>query len=260
MEHHVFSLSMLHDDTDTQQHGEASKTTPLPVLPSVKTLKLLGCSRGIVHPVFVQKLAQSLPNLATLHFDRTALPGRQSPAFAVDHLVLTNLPYKLERNPVPWLARRLTYVLAGPNADHNYFSLARCRIDLSPMLCLSISAPVIAPRTWDDLLANKWEARLLELESSITSFSEVVAPLVRISLPDPLSILSLTPTTFNCELQIDHPATKALHKFRCRASASLRASWGFLRTPKEPGSGRATSSSGARAHIFPSSGTSWSQP
>ena len=119
--------------------------TPLPVLPSVRTLKLLGCPRGIVHPVFVQKLAQSLPNLATLHFDRTAPPGRQSPEFAVDHLVLTNLPYKLERNPVPWRARRLIYVLAGPNGDRDDFSIARCRIDLSPVLCLSISAPVIAP-------------------------------------------------------------------------------------------------------------------
>ena len=181
LEHHVFSLTMLRDETDSQQPGEVSEATPLPVLPSVQTLKLLGCSRGIVHPVFVQKLAQSLPNLATLHFDRTALPGRQSPAFAVDHLVLTNFPYKLERNPVPWRARRLTYVLARPNAARDDFSIAQCRVDLSPVLCLSITAPVIAPRTWDDLVANKWNARLLELESSVTSFAELVAPLVRVS-------------------------------------------------------------------------------
>ena len=57
VEHHVFSLSMLQDDTDPQQPGEVSKSTPLPVLPFVRTLKILGCSRGIVHPVFVQKLA-----------------------------------------------------------------------------------------------------------------------------------------------------------------------------------------------------------
>ena len=109
----------------------------------------------------------------------------RSTEYAVDHLVLTNLPYKVERNPVPWRARRLTYVLAGPNADsdRDAFSIAQCRVDLSPVLCLSISAPVIAPRIWDDLVTSKWQARLLELDSSVTSFAELIAPLVRIPNP-----------------------------------------------------------------------------
>ena len=185
IEHHAFALFMLKDikDRDPQRPGEESSkaTPPLPVLHSVRTLRLLGCPQGVVHPNFVQTLAQSLPKLTTLHFNRTILPMR-STEYAVDHLVLTNLPYKVERNPVPWRARRLTYVLAGPNADsdRDAFSIAQCRVDLSPVLCLSISAPVIAPRIWDDLVANKWDARLLELESSVTSFAELVAPLVRV--------------------------------------------------------------------------------
>ena len=186
IEHHAFALFMLKDikDHDPQQSGEeSSKATPrLPVLPSVRTLRLLGCSQGVVHSNFVQTLAQSLPKLATLHFDRTILPMR-SDEYSMDHLVLTNLPYKVERSPIPWRVRRLTYVLAGPSAGREDFSIAQCRVDLSPVLCLSISAPVIAPRIWDDLVTSKWQARLLELDSSVTSFAELIAPLVRIPNP-----------------------------------------------------------------------------
>ncbi|KAM5542438.1 hypothetical protein V8D89_003897 [Ganoderma adspersum] len=152
VEHHVFSLFMLEHIEDPQHPGEVSKATPLPVLPSVRSLKLLGCSRAVVHPAFAQTLARSLPKLATLHFDHTALPAR-SAEYAMDHLVLTNLPYRLEPQP--------------------YLDCA-----LPGLLCLSISAPVIALGIWDDLVVNKWDTRLLELESSVTSFSELVAPLM----------------------------------------------------------------------------------
>ncbi|KAM5542457.1 hypothetical protein V8D89_003916 [Ganoderma adspersum] len=190
VEHHVFPMFMLEDDADSQRPGEESKAIPLPVLPSVRTLKLLGCSRRIVHPAFVPKLAQSLPNLATLHFDRTSLPG-WSAEYAVDHLALTNIPCRPESRPVPWRARRLTYVL-GDGADRIDFSIPHCRVDLSTVLCLSISAPIIAARIWDDLTANSWDTRLLELESTVANFSELVAPLIDRPATDSTADVPLT--------------------------------------------------------------------
>ncbi|PIL37687.1 hypothetical protein GSI_01381 [Ganoderma sinense ZZ0214-1] len=170
IEHHVFSMFMLRVD-------EQSAAAALPVLPSIHTLKLVGYyARGVVHPKFVPKLAQSLPNLATLHLDCTALPGG-SPEYTVDHLVLTNIPWWLKQDLTPWKVRRLTYVL-GPDRGRSCFSLAHGRVDLSTALCLSITQPVIAAQIWDDMVEHAGDVRLFELESSVTSFSELVAPLI----------------------------------------------------------------------------------
>ncbi|PIL37708.1 hypothetical protein GSI_01402 [Ganoderma sinense ZZ0214-1] len=183
VEHHGFSSIMLRDvDDDPQQPTQKPSTiAALPVLPAVRTLKLRGCSLGIVHPQFVPKLAQSIPNLTTLHLHRTALPThRGCPEYAVDHLALTDLPYRprVEGDPVPWKFRRFTYVRSADGHDRRDFSIPHCRVDLSRTLCISITAPVIAPRIWADLVSDTWDVRLLELESSATSFSELVAPLI----------------------------------------------------------------------------------
>uniref|UniRef100_A0A5K1K5P1 Thiol-transferase Tc52 n=1 Tax=Ganoderma boninense TaxID=34458 RepID=A0A5K1K5P1_9APHY len=141
--------------------------------------------RTIMQPKFVLKLAQSLPSLTTLHFERTPLPV-SSIEYAVDHLILANIPFQFRYDPVPWKFRRFTCVLR-PNHGHSNFTAAHCRVDLSVALSISITAPVISAQIWADLVANAWDVRLLEFATSITSFTELVAPLVRLlkSRPSP---------------------------------------------------------------------------
>ncbi|KAM5542491.1 hypothetical protein V8D89_003950 [Ganoderma adspersum] len=172
--------------------------------PSVRTLQLVDSPRTRVHPAFVRTLSQrqSFPNLATLHFNRTYLPDA-TPGYSVGHLILTDTPdhLGLENDPGLWKARRVTYVRgpdsqSGKHSSRSGFSLSSHRwVNLSTVLCLSISAPVIAPCIWADLTAGAWDVRLLELESSAMSFVELVAPLINRPETDSIGIAADVPLT-----------------------------------------------------------------
>lgn len=108
-------------------------------------------------------------------------PSQQgSREYSIDHLVLTDIPDELDDyyRPLPWKARRLTYTHEVRN-DHNEFSIPRCQVDVGDVLCLTIRAHIIAEWIWADLIAHAPNVRLLELESSSTTFAELVAWLVR---------------------------------------------------------------------------------
>ena len=70
------------------------------------------------------------------------------------------------------------------------FSVSHCRVDLTGALCISITAPVISARIWAYIVSNAWAVRILELESSVTSFAELVAPLVSSTKPSAALVYS----------------------------------------------------------------------
>ena len=182
-----------------------SVDNPPSIQPTVRTLQLVDSPRSRVHPAFVWKLSQrqGFPNLTTLHFNGTFPPQSRS-GCSVEHLILTDTPdqHRLESDLGLWQARRVTYV-RGPDSQSDTHSI-RSAFSLSPhhwvdlriVVCLSISAPTIAPEIWADLVTSARDVRLLELESSTTTFADLVEPLVRICISDPfaLSLHTLTPS------------------------------------------------------------------
>ena len=172
---------------------------------TVRTLQLVDSPWSRVHPAFVRKLSQrqGFPNLTTLHFNGM-FPPKAARGCSVEHLILTDTPdqYKSENDPGLWQARRVTYV-RGPDSQSDTdsirsgFSLTSHHwVDLRIVACLSISAPAIAPEIWAELVTSTRDVRLLELESSATSFADLVEPFVRISVSDPFacSLYTLTPS------------------------------------------------------------------
>ncbi|KAM5542487.1 hypothetical protein V8D89_003946 [Ganoderma adspersum] len=182
VENYILSSSQPNED-----HGTQSEDDHNIIVPSVRTLKFVRCSDFDFQ--FVSEVLRSFPNLTTLHFDRTPFQRGSPEEYSIDHLVLTNIPDELDdyyHPGVPWKARRLTHI-RDAERDHNTFSIPRRQADVSNVLCLTIKARVIAqctwPGIWADLISVARAVRLLELESSLTTFSDLVGWLIERPLP-----------------------------------------------------------------------------
>ncbi|KAI1791063.1 hypothetical protein LXA43DRAFT_1143257 [Ganoderma leucocontextum] len=167
-----YTLSSYRPGTTHQEHGAQSETGHNVILPSVQTLKFIGCSH--LHFKLVSEISRSFPNLTTLHFKEMCFPT-PPPEYSVDHLVIQD-GFRGDR-PVPWKIRRLT--CTHEVRDHiTEFSLPGCGVDISNVLCLTIKARIISPRIWIHLSTLARAARLVELESSSTTFAELVMWLI----------------------------------------------------------------------------------